>query len=152
MALNSTCFPNGNVLTAPGACGSWAQGSAGDPGVARTWPGARSRSWSGAATVNSEHCPQCTVLGTEPLLLQHISVSSFKRAASLFPSGIVVELYWMHLWHGEARPLFSFEYHFRAKVCPLVAHVRGRTFNPDTKPWMCIVSCSPFSEMGLLQV
>lgn len=125
MTLNSTCFPDGNVLTALGHCEGWAQGSAGDPGVAQTWPRARSRSWSGAATVNCEHCPQCTVLGTEPLLLQHISVRSFKREASLFPSGIVVELYWIHLWHGEPLPLFSFEYqpHFRGKVCPLVAHV-----------------------------
>lgn len=46
--------------------------------------------WSETAVVNSVHCPPCTVLGTEPFLLQNISVSSFKRAASVFPSGIVV--------------------------------------------------------------
>lgn len=38
-------------------CPQSPQGSAGDPGVAQTWPRAHSRSGPGAATVNSEHCP-----------------------------------------------------------------------------------------------
>lgn len=50
--------------------------------------------WSETAVVNSKHCPQRAVLGTEPFLLQDISVSSFRRAASIFPSGILAV--WLH--------------------------------------------------------